>query len=128
MKTIKLFFLATLMLVGGFNAFANNGNDKLIYNNEEVDGLMMSQTVYKNEDNALVNFMQYNFKYDNQKRVIENEGKKWNASTNEWVNDVCIRYTYEGKQVTTTYYKWNKNKKQFVLIPSMTVTMDNTNL
>ena len=40
------------------------------------------------------------------------------------VKEIISAKEYEGKQVTTTYYKWNKNKKEFVLVPSMTVTMD----
>ena len=39
-----------------------------------------------------------------------------------------INYTYEGKTVTTNYYKWNAKKQAYVLVPEMTVTMDNTNM
>ena len=120
MKTLRFIILAALM-VCGINAMADN-HDNLIYNNEEVNGVMVGQTVYKNVDNMLVNYLQYSYKYDNQQRMTENLCQKWNGG--EWINDVCIRYQYEGKQVTTTYYKWNKGKKEFVLIPSMTVTMD----
>ncbi len=127
MKTLRLFLLASLMMVCSTNVFADK-NDKLIYNNEEVNGLMVSQTVYKNENNMLTNFMQYNYTYDDQNRMTENVSKKWNGAKNEWQNDMSIRYTYEGKMVTTSYYKWNKSKKEFQLIPEMTVTMDNTNM
>ena len=34
----------------------------------------------------------------------------------------------KGKTVTTNYYKWNTKKRAYVLVPEMTVTMDNTNL
>lgn len=127
MKTLRLFLLASLMTVCSTSVFADK-NDKLVYNNEEVNGLMISQTVYKNENSMLTNFMQYNYKYDDQNRMIENVSKKWNGAKSEWQNDMSIRYTYEGKMVTTSYYKWNKNKKEFQLIPEMTVTMDNTNM
>lgn len=43
---------------------------------------------------------------------------------NRWDNDLCIRYTYDSKSITTEYYKWNAKKKTFVLVPEMTVTMD----
>lgn len=43
---------------------------------------------------------------------------------NRWENDLCIRYIYDNKSVTTEYYKWNNKKKDFILIPEMTVTMD----
>ena len=42
--------------------------------------------------------------------------------------DLRINYTYEGKTVTTNYYKWNAKKQAYVLVPEMTVTMDNTNM
>lgn len=116
-----------MVMVCSANAFADK-NDKLVYNNEEVNGLMMSQTVYKNEGNVLTNYMQYTYKYDDQNRMTENTSMKWNSVKNKWENDMSIRYEYEGKMVTTSYYKWNKSKKEFQLIPEMTVTMDNTNM
>lgn len=42
--------------------------------------------------------------------------------------DLRIQYAYKGKTVTTNYYKWNTKKRAYVLVPEMTVTMDNTNL
>ena len=30
--------------------------------------------------------------------------------------------------MTTTYYKWNKKKQDYVLVPEMTITMDNPNM
>ena len=38
--------------------------------------------------------------------------------------DLCIRYTYGNKSMTTEYYKWNSKKKEYILVPEMTVTMD----
>ena len=53
---------------------------------------------------------------------------KWNSYKNNWENDLLVRYTYEGKTITTNYYKWNNRKSEFILAPEMTVTMDNPNL
>ena len=89
---------------------------------------MVGQTVYKMEGSALANYMKYNYKYDEQNRMIESEALKWDAVREEWKQDMVIRYAYQGKSVTTTYYKWNKKQKDYVLVPEMTVTMDNTNL
>ena len=60
--------------------------------------------------------------------MIESEALKWNSSKDEWEKDLRINYTYEGKTVTTNYYKWNAKKQAYVLVPEMTVTMDNTNM
>lgn len=43
-------------------------------------------------------------------------------------NSLRITYTYEGKTVTTNYYKWNSKKNAYILVPEMTVTMDDTNI
>ena len=72
--------------------------------------------------------MKYNYKYDDNKRMIESETLKWNSTKEEWEKDLRINYTYEGKTVTTNYYKWNAKKRTYVLVPEMTVTMDNTNM
>ena len=50
------------------------------------------------------------------------------SSKDAWEKDLRINYTYEGKTVTTNYYKWNAKKQAYVLVPEMTVTMDNTNM
>ena len=127
MKTLKTLILFDVLSVCGMNAMADKSNN-LIYNSEEVNGVMVGQTVYKMEGSALANYMKYNYKYDEQNRMIESEALKWDAVREEWKQDMIIRYAYQGKSVTTTYYKWNKKQKDYVLVPEMTVTMDNTNL
>jgi hypothetical protein len=93
-----------------------------------VNGVKVAETVYKMDGSTLANYMKYNYKYDDQNRMTENEALKWNAVKNTWTNDMCIRYAYQGKSVTTTYYKWNNKKNTYILIPEMTVTMDNPNM
>ncbi len=127
MRTLKTLILSSLLLVCGMNASADNKNN-LIYNSQEVNGVMVGQTVYKAEGSLLANYMKYNYKYDDQKRMTENETLKWNNTKHTWEKDVCIRYAYQGKSITTTYYKWNKRKGEYALIPEMTVTMDNPNM
>lgn len=127
MRTLKTLILSSLLLVCGMNASADNKNN-LIYNSQEVNGVMVGQTVYKAEGSLLANYMKYNYKYDDQKRMTENETLKWNNTKHTWDKDVCIRYAYQGKSITTTYYKWNKRKGEYALIPEMTVTMDNPNM
>ena len=130
MKTkvfLKTVALSAVILFGGIAASAANKNN-LIYNSEEKDGVMVGQTVYKMDGNTLANYMKYNYKYDDNKRMIESEALKWNSNKDEWEKDLRINYTYEGKTVTTNYYKWNAKKQAYVLVPEMTVTMDNTNM
>lgn len=125
--SLKTVILSALLLVCGLNVSADNKSN-LIYNSEEVNGMMVGQTVYKMEGSALANYMKYNYKYDDQKRITETETLKWNNTKNEWDNDLCIRSSYQGKSVTTTYYKWNKKQSEYILVPEMTITMDNPNM
>ena len=78
--------------------------------------------------NASADNMKYNYKYDDQNRMTESEALKWNSTKNTWGKDMCIRYAYQGKTMTTTYYKWNNKKGEYILVPEMTVIMDNPNM
>ena len=125
--SLKTVIISALLLVCGLNVSADNKSN-LIYNSEEVNGVMVGQTVYKMEGSALANYMKYNYTYDNQNRMTESEALKWNSIKSSWDNDMCIRYAYQGKSVTTTYYKWNKKQGEYILVPEMTITMDNPNM
>lgn len=131
MKTkvsLKMFVLSVVLLMTSFVASARSYDGQLVYNPVEENGVMVGQTVYKMNGSTLANYMEYNYKYDDNKRMIESETLKWNSTKEEWEKDLRINYTYEGKTVTTNYYKWNNKKRAYVLVPGMTVTMDNTNL
>lgn len=132
MKTkvsLKMFVLSVVLLMTSFVASARSYDGQLVYNPVEENGVMVGQTVYKMNGSTLANYMKYNYKYDDNKRMIESETLKWNSTKEEWEKDLRINYTtYEGKTVTTNYYKWNNKKRAYVLVPEMTVTMNNTNL
>ena len=127
MKTnfsFKLVILSAVLFVVSIAASARVFDGQLIYNPIEENGMMVGQTVYKKDGNTLANYMKYNYKYDDQKRMVESETLKWNVVKEQWENDLRIEYAYSGKTVTTTYYKWNNKKNAYVLVPEMTVTMD----
>ena len=128
----KVFFksavLATVLLVSSLAASARSYDGNLIYNSEEKDGVMVGQTVYKMDSGTLANYMKYSYKYDDNRRMTESETQKWNSRSNKWENDLRINYIYTGKTITTNYYKWSNKSKSYVLVPEMTVTMDNTNI
>ena len=125
--SLKTVIVSALLLVCGLNASADNKSN-LIYNSEEVNGMKVAETVYKMDGNTLANYMKYNYKYDDQNRMTESEALKWNSTKNTWGKDMCIRYAYEVKTMTTTYYKWNNKKSEYILVPEMTVIMDNPNM
>ena len=125
--SLKTVIVSALLLVCGLNASADNKSN-LIYNSEEVNGMKVVETVYKMDGNTLANYMKYNYKYDDQNRMTESEALKWNSTKNTWGKDMSIRYAYQGKTMTTTYYKWNNKKGEYILVPEMTVIMDNPNM
>lgn len=131
MKTnviIKKIALTIILFVSSFSVFANSNDGNLIYNSEVVNGIKIGETVYKTDGSSLINYMKYNYKYDANNRMIENESLKWDGLENAWTKNLCIKYIYEGKTITTNYYKWNKENKKYVLVPEMTVKMDNSNM
>ena len=122
---MKKIFSTILMIAVLFIAnLPMNAQNNLIRNTEKKDGLIVSETVFKLEESTLTNYMKHNYKYDDNKQRIEDEAMKWNAVKEEWVKDLCIRYSYTEKSITTEYYKWNKKKNDYVLVPEMTITMD----
>lgn len=128
MKTKGLFktvVLSSVLLLSSVAVSARSYDNSLIYNTEEENGVMVGQTVFKMEGSSLANYMKYSYKYDDSKRMTESLTMKWNSNRNQWENDLRINYIYEGKTVTTNYYKWNNKKNEFILVPEMTVTMDN---
>lgn len=124
LNLIKITLVAVIAFVANITVFSANPDNNLIYNAEEVNGVKVSETVYKMDGNMLTNYMKYNYKYDDNQRMTENVSQKWNSMKNRWENDLCIRYTYSNKSITTEYYKWNARKKDFILVPEMTITMD----
>ena len=126
--SLKLFIVSAILLVASATASARSNDGQLVYNPIEENGITVGQTVYKMDGSTLANYMKYNYKYDDNKRMTESEALKWNNTKEEWEKDLRISYVYEGKTVTTNYYKWNAKKQTYVLVPEMTVTMDNTNM
>lgn len=127
MKTfnlIKITLVAVIAWMTNVTISAATLDNNLIYNAEEVNGVKVSETVYKMDGTTLTNYMKYNYKYNANQQMTENMSQKWNSAKERWENDLCIRYIYDSKSVTTEYYKWNNKKKDFVLIPEMTITMD----
>ena len=124
MNFIKTLLVIVTIFIANATISAAKLNNNLIYNAEEVNGVKVAETVYKMDNNLLTKYMKYNYKYDANNQMTENMSQKWNVNKNCWENDLCIRYTYDNKSVTTEYYKWNSKKNDFILIPEMTVTMD----
>ena len=125
---LKLTVLSFVLLVSNVTLQARGFDGNLIYNSEEKDGVMIGQTVYKMDNGSLTNYMKHDYKYDDNKRMVETETQKWNGKTKQWDNDLRSTHAYAGKSITTNYYKWNAKESKYILAPEMSVTMDNPNL
>lgn len=102
MKTkvsLKMYVLSVVLLMTSFVASARSYDGQLVYNPVEENGVMVGQTVYKMNGNTLANYMKYNYKYDDNKRMIESETLKWNSTKEEWEKDLRIQYAYKEKTV-----------------------------
>lgn len=128
LNLFKTFSILALLFISSLSLSARSFDKQLVYNPIEENGIMVGQTVYKMGDSGLSNYMKYSYKYDASKRMTESEAFKWNSNKNEWIKDLRIDYIYEGKTVTTNYYKWNNKENTYILAPEMTITMDNTNI
>ena len=86
--SLKMFVLSAALLVVSLATSARSYDNQLIYNPIEENGMTVGQTVYKMDGNTLANYMKYNYKYDDNKRMIESEALKWNSSKDEWEKDL----------------------------------------
>lgn len=118
---VKTLCASALLLTSSLTLSAENDSN-LYYNSEEVDGLKVAETIYKADGDLLANYMKYNYTYDEQKRLTMSEAMVWNSRDNKWQKDLCMRYTYQDGYTTTTYYRWNEGRGEYVLLPDMTVT------
>ena len=71
--SLKMFVLSAALLIASFTASARNNDGQLIYNPIEENGMTVGQTVYKMDGNTLANYMKYNYKYDDNKRMTESD-------------------------------------------------------
>ena len=113
MKTrnlLRSLIVVVVAFVTNLTVSAAAWDNNLIYNAEEVNGLKVAETVYKKDGNTLTNYMKYSYKYNADNQMTENMSQKWNSGKNRWENDLCIRYIYNNKSVTTEYYKWDAKK------------------
>lgn len=124
MHFIKSLFVVAMVFVANLTVFANNPETSLVYNTEEIDGVRLSETVYHMNQGILTHYAKYNYTYNDNKQVTENLLQKWDKKTSSWKNDMCIKYLYTSNSVTMEYYKWNKKAQDFILVPEMTVTME----
>ena len=64
MNLLKSLFVTVFVFAANLTVFAGNPGDNLISNAEEVNGVIVSETIFKMEGTMLTNYMKHNYKYD----------------------------------------------------------------
>ena len=81
---LKGMLVVAILFIANLTVFAGNPGDNLIYNAEEVNGVVVSETIFKMEGTMLTNYMKHNYKYDANNQRTEDEAQKWNSNKNRW--------------------------------------------
>ena len=76
MNLLKSLFVTVFVFAANLTVFANSPETELIYNTEEIDGVKMSETVYKMNEGILTNFEKYNYKYNDSNQLIKRTNAK----------------------------------------------------
>lgn len=74
MLSVVMLFIASLTIS------AAKPGDNLVHNTEEVNGVIISETVFKMDGNMLTNYMKHNYKYDTNQQRTEDESLNGTAT------------------------------------------------
>ena len=130
MNTRNVFRMLTVMIVlvaTQFSAYAKQDNN-IVYNALERNGVLVGQTIYKKEGSNLAQVARYNYVYDQNKRIVENNISRWNKEDQVWENSISVQYRYKGQNITTKYYAWDNETNTYQLIPRLSSTIKDSNL
>ena len=75
-NSLKGMLVVAILFIANLTVFAGNPGDNLIYNAEEVNGVIVSETIFKMEGTMLTNYMKHNYKYDANNQRTEDEDAK----------------------------------------------------
>ena len=118
MKATGLFkavVLIAIFLVSATNSFMNAQENNFVTNEEIVDNVVKSKTIYRMNDGVLFHHMKYDFTYDDQSRMTSKEVYKWNGQDESWTPYFKMSYTYSEKEMTVVYARWNAKSKAYDL-------------
>lgn len=118
-KQIYKVLMIAVIALGSLSSVSakTNISNNIIYNLEERDGILVGQTLYKQEGKTLTQYLKYNYVYNNQNKIVENNIEKWDAEQNKWVNGLTMRYNYDGQNVSIKSYKWDNDRNNYQLLP-----------
>ena len=106
MFSFVLFFVCSVAL----NAASPK---EFMYDTKEVDGKVISKTVFLQENGLLNKQVRYEFAYNEVGKVAEKKVYRWDARNDDWKPFYLISYTYDSENINSTYAMWNAKKKDF---------------
>lgn len=107
--------LVAIFIVSGTNSFMKAQEKNFVTNEEVVNNIVKSRTVYRLSEGTLYHHMKYDFTYDDQNRMTSREAFKWDAQNNSWSPFFMITYTYSEKEMAVQYARWNQKSKSYDL-------------
>jgi len=108
---LKSVVLVTLFFAAVIN-FQASAQDNFVTNEEVVNDLVVSKTIYKN-DGMLYRHMKYDYGYDEQNRMVSKEAFKWDEKNKNWMQYYKVTYSYSDNEIVMDYAKWNSRKKVY---------------
>lgn len=127
-QNFKVLIIAVLLIGSFCNLSAKTNVNNIVYNTHEKNGMLVGQTLYKQEGKTLTQYLRYNYVYNNENKIIENNIEKWDNENQTWINALTTKYSYENQNVLTKTYKWNSIKKIYQLMPEKTKQFEDYSL
>ncbi len=116
MKTafVKTIALVAMLVAGSATSNLRAEDDRYVVNYETVNEQVVSKTVYLN-DGGLQPYLKYNFAYNKDGKVSEQEVLKWDSHKQQWAPNYKQSYTYTDHGYTIEHAAWNPKAKEYNL-------------
>lgn len=109
LTTITITASTVLSLFGG-----NSVNNDFLYKTEFTpEQIICGKIIYENNDGYYQQSLHYNYKYDEQNRLLTKEVQTWNTDENKWENTYCLNYEYKNDNQMIVRQNWNVRNNSY---------------
>lgn len=111
-------FLFSLVVVMNCAFVSAQGENNFIYDTKYENDQIVSKTVFeKNDDTKGLNpKTKYEYKYDDQHRIIEKNAYRWNEQKAEWTNNFQMTCVYNNNgTVMVKFAQWDGKKNNYTM-------------
>ena len=85
---------------------------------------VQTEMVYKVDNQYLQHYIQYNYTYDDEGRVICKEALKWNDIRQAYERYYCLNFEYDADTVNMEYARWNEESNSYTAQEKAVYTID----